>query len=182
MQGESESIGWSLAFEFTPAAIFGSAVGFSTATVLALPPLSMSPLAAGAAAFGGAWIGLQQFGSRKRPFPLAEFDRSEFDRSEFDRELSAVTELLVQADVSALVEQLAAPASSQAEDANELILEDVLALDTGSRVVRLFELNDTAGEMQARIDDHLRFAPRQVPPDATQELHDALAALRRSLR
>jgi hypothetical protein len=63
-----------------------------------------------------------------------------------------------------------------------LELDDVLAaIEPESRVVQLFEANDSAGEMQARIDRHLRSSPRQVP-DATQELHDALAALRRSLR
>ena len=45
-----------------------------------------------------------------------------------------------------------------------------------------FEPTDTAGEMQARIERHLNSSPPQSPPDATQELHDALAALRRSLR
>jgi hypothetical protein len=80
------------------------------------------------------------------------------------------------------VEQLGAHPAEDSEPAEELVLDDVLqALGPESRVVRLFEPSDTAGELQERIDRHLRSAPRPVP-DATQELHDALAALRRSLR
>ena len=91
-------------------------------------------------------------------------------------------ELLEEATVVGIVEQLGAQQVSEAEPAEELVLDDVLeAIGPDNRVVRLFEPNDTAGEMQERIDRHLRSGPRQVP-DATQELHDALAALRRSLR
>ena len=166
---------WGLAFEFAPAAIFGAAVGFSTATWLALPPLGTTPAAAGAAAFGAVWLGLNRFGSPGKAFPI-----SDFEKRELEVELSAVGELLEEADVVAIVEQLGA---STAKPGEELVLDDVLAaIEPESRVVRLFDANDTAGEMQARIDRHLRSSPRQIPPDATQELHDALAALRRSLR
>ena len=169
MQGRSESIGWAAAFEFTPAAIFGSAVVFATATWAALPPLSITPAAAGAAAFGGIWLALNRFGA-----PQGRFSVPEFDSPGFHAELSAVSELLEQADVVALVERLGASAPEVDEEDDELILEDVLERDADSRVVRLFKPNGTAGEMQDRIE--------QTPPDATQELHDALAALRRSLR
>ena len=176
MQGRSESIGWAAAFEFTPAAIFGSAVVFATATWAALPPLSLTPAAAGAAAFGGIWLALNRFGSTKEQFSVPEFDSPGFHA-----ELSAVSELLEQADVVALVEQLGASVP-EAEEDDELILEDVLERDEDSRVVRLFQPNETAGEMHDRVERHLQSTPRQTPPDATQELHDALAALRRSLR
>ena len=176
MTGKSEGIGWSLAFELAPAAIFGSAVGFAASTILAQPWSSMSPIAAGAAAFGGAWLGLAKFAGPKRQFAIAEFEQAEPDY-----EPSALHELLEQADVFGIVEQLGA--SSDEKPAEELVLDDVLAaVESDSRVVRLFEPTDTAGEMHARIEDHLRASPRQSPPDATQELHDALAALRRSLR
>jgi hypothetical protein len=166
---------WGLAFEFAPAAIFGATVGFATATWLALPPLGTTPAAAGAAAFGAVWLGLNRFGSPRKAFPI-----SDFEQPELEVELSAVGELLEEADVVAIVEQLGA---STAKLGEELVLDDVLAaIEPESRVVRLFDANDTAGEMQARIDRHLRSSPRQIPPDATQELHDALAALRRSLR
>lgn len=176
MQGESESIGWALAFEFAPAAIFGSAVAFASATYLALPQFSMTPLAAGAAALGGAWLALGKFGSPKGRFVL-----SEFEQPVVEYEQSSLGELLEQADVAGIVEQLGSFDEQPASE--ELVLDDVLAaVESDSRVVRLFEPNDTAGEMRARIEDHLRSSPRQTPPDATQELHDALAALRRSLR
>jgi len=176
MQGRGQSIGAALAFEFTPAAIFGSAVAISTATWLALPPLDMTPAASGAAAFGGIWLALYRFGT-PRSFPLPQFERPEIEV-----ELSSVGELLEQATVVGIVEQLGAQPMPRSEPVDELILDDVLeAIGPDDRVVQLFEPNDTAGEMQERIDRHLRSGPRQVP-DATQELHDALSALRRSLR
>ena len=170
-----ESIGWALAFEFTPAAIFGSATAFAAATFLALPQFGMTPVAAGAAAFGGIWLALSKFGSPGRTLALPAFEQAPL-------QLSPVTELLEQADVVAIVERLgAAPAKREIED--ELVLEDVLeAIESDSRVVRLFEPSDTAGEMQARIDRHLHSARHQAHSNAAQELHEALAALRRSLR
>ena len=176
MQGRGQSIGLSLALEFTPAVIFGTAVAVSTATWLVLPPLDITPAASGAAAFAGVWLALNKFGSPKG-FPLARFERPELPI-----EISPVSELLEQATVVGIVEQLGALPMAESAPSEELVLDDVLeALGPESRVVRLFEPNDTAGEMQERIDRHLRSGPRQVP-DATQELHDALAALRRSLR
>lgn len=178
MHGGGESIGWSLAFEFTPAVIFGSAVGFATATWMALSPLTMTPVAAGAAAFGGIWLGLSKFGAQEKAFPLPDFEQPPLET-----QLSAVAELLEEADVVGIVEQLGALPAEKRELDHELVLDDVLdAIEPESRVVRLFEPNDTAGEMQERIEHHLRSTPRQMPPDAAQELHDALAALRRSLR
>ncbi len=178
MSGGSNSIGSALAFELTPAVIFGSSVGYATATWMALAPLSITPVAAGAAAFGGIWLALSRFGAQPRPFPLTEFEQTPLES-----QLSAVSELLEQADVVGIVEQLGAASRKKQAIEDELVLDDVLeASEFESRVVRLFEANDTAGEMQARIDQHLRSTPRQALPDAAQELHDALAALRRSLR
>src|ERR687897_599132 len=159
-----ESIGWALAFEFSPTAIF-----------LGMPQFGMTPVAAGAAAFGGIWLGLNKFGSRGRALPLPAFEQPRL-------ELSPVSELLEQADVVALVEQLGAPRAER-EFEEELVLEDVLeAIESDSRVVRLFEPTDTAGEMQARVERHLHSARHQAQANAAQELHEALAALRRSLR
>ena len=67
----------------------------------------------------------------------------------------------------------------------ELLLDRALAyIGPDSRVVRLFEpaAMPTAGELKARIDRHLVESPRTAPPDASQDLYDALAELRRSLR
>lgn len=176
MTGRGQSIGAALAFELAPALIFGSAVAISTATWLVLPPLDLTPVASGAAAFGGIWLALKRFGA-PRGFPIPQFERPEIEL-----ELSSVGALLKEATVVGIVEQLGAQQVGEGESAEELVLDDVLeAIGPNDRVVRLFEPNDTAGKMQERIDRHLRSGPRQVP-DATQELHDALAALRRSLR
>jgi hypothetical protein len=176
MKGLGHSIGATLAFEFAPALIFGSAVAVSTATWLALPTVDMTPVASGAAAFGGIWLALNRFGSPQG------FALPQFERSEVEVELSSVGELLEEATVVGIVEQLGAQQVGKGESDEELVLDDVLeAIGPEDRVIRLFEPNDTAGKMQERIDRHLRSGPRQVP-DATQELHDALAALRRSLR
>ena len=171
-----ENIGWALAFEFAPAAIFGSATAFATATFLAWPQFAMEPVAAGAAAFGAIWLALSKFGSQGRALPLPEFEQPPL-------ELSALSELLEQADVVGIVEQLGAAPATKREIEEELVLEDVLdAIESDSRVVRLFEVSETAGEMQARIEKHLGSARHQAQANAAQELHEALAALRRSLR
>jgi hypothetical protein len=72
---------------------------------------------------------------------------------------------------------------AHAED--ELVLDDILAaLDSGSRVVRLFEpaAMPTPGQLKDRIDRHLGAGGVTPASDASQALHDALADLRRSLR
>jgi len=72
----------------------------------------------------------------------------------------------------------------QVADADELVLDDVLArLEDFSRVVRLFDRSamPTPGELKSRIDRHLE-TPASAPPDASQALHDALSQLRRTLR
>ena len=72
---------------------------------------------------------------------------------------------------------------AHAED--ELVLDDILAaLDSGSRVVRLFEpaAMPTPGQLKDRIDRHLGGGDVSPASDASQALHDALADLRRSLR
>lgn len=177
MKNGGESIIWALAFEFAPAAVFGTAVGFATSIWTGLPSFDVTPVASGGAAFGAVWLALHKFASHGRVFALTQFEEPEV---EF--ELSPVGELLEQADVVGIVERLRAAPAQEPPKAEELELDDVLAaIEPDSRVVQLFEPNGTAGEMQARIDRHLN-SPRQAPPDATQELHDALAALRRSLR
>lgn len=169
---------WAVAFEFAPAAIFGAAVAFATGIWMAIPILDLTPLASGGAALGVVWLGLHSYGSAARSFPLTEFEEPPMEV-----ELSSVSELLEQADVVAIVERLGSVQALESSQAGELELDDALpAVEPESRVIRLFEAIDTAGEMQARIDRHLRASPGQTRPDATQELHDALAALRRSLR
>ncbi|MDQ3246967.1 MAG: hypothetical protein M3Q52_08805 [Pseudomonadota bacterium] len=76
--------------------------------------------------------------------------------------------------------------------ADELLLDDALAAPAAdARVIQLFATAPlpTAGELQARIERHLgaRPAPESLEPlrlvgDDSDALHEALAALRHSLR
>ena len=169
-------------FEAFPAAIFGGASGFCTAVFLALPPLSTTPVAAGAAALGCSWLMLRRLGAPRRlylpQFAIEEFEPQAADFADEPEELLLEDRL----DEDELVlENEFHPAAAD----EELVLENPLPLvEEDSRVIRLFDpaKMQTAGEMQARIEQHLRDAPRPGMPDATQELHEALAALRQSLR
>jgi hypothetical protein len=163
---------WAVAFEVLPAAIFGGAVGLSSAAALAAPFASMTPVSAGAAAFGCAWLILRRIGSPRRLY-VHEFDLSAFEPQEADQE-PELDELVLDEPIVELDELIL----------DELALERSPAAQEESRVIRLFNPAEmqTAGEMQAQIERHLRTASRQVVPDATQELHEALAALRQSLR
>jgi hypothetical protein len=175
-----------LAFEFTPSAIFGSSVAFASATTLALPPFGAVPLCAGVGAFAVSWLVLRRFGAGSKSHSLANFDQSDLER-----ELEKLAEEMRGA------EPLAEGSADDSEP-DELILEDELVsaaedelvLDDplpspqeDSRVIRLFDpRTQTAGELQERIDHHLRTTTRPPLSDATQELHEALSALRQSLR
>lgn len=185
MRGSGESIFWALAFEFMPAVILGSAAAFAVATVTAVPLLDVIPLCAGVGAFMGSWLLLRKFGAGAKSLPMAVFDQTELER-----ELANLAEEMQRAEVLAdnsaedrepdelLLEEEVPPV---VED--ELVLDRPLPASEDSRVVRLFDpRTETAGEMQARIDRHLRNTPRPPLSDATQELHEALAALRSSLR
>lgn len=186
MRGSGESIVWALAFEFTPAVIFGSAVAFASATAMAVSRLDLFPLSAGIGAFMGSWLVLRKFGAGAQPLPLADFDQTELERElanlaeEMQRAEGLADEPAEDADLDELVLEDELPAPVE----DELILEDRLpAPEEDSRVIRLFDpRTETAGDMQARIDRHLRNTPRPPLSDATQELHEALAALRSSLR
>jgi len=177
MSKRGAGIIWELAFEVVPATIFGGASGFCIATFLAVQPLSTTPVAAGAAALGCTWLMLRRLGTRRRLY-LPQFAVEEFEPQDQAEEL--VLEDRLDEDELVLEDQLDPGA---AED--ELVLENPLPeVEEGSRVIRLFDpaKMQTAGEMQARIERHLRDAPRPGMPDATPELHEALAALRQSLR
>lgn len=82
---------------------------------------------------------------------------------------------------------VAEPVGCEVDPGQEpLLLDDILAeLGPDSRVVRLFGTGTvpTAGELKTRIDRHLdREASESQSRDAAQELHEALAKLRRSIR
>ena len=71
------------------------------------------------------------------------------------------------------------------EPADELLLDDRLALPAASRVVRLFDPRrfPDPGELNERIARHLaRGGPAAASADASDELRQALAELRSALR
>ena len=178
MKGNGEGIVWGLAFEFAPAAIFGSAAAFASAIALSLPRFGVVPLSTGVGAFAVSWLLLRRLGAGAGALPLADFDQSELER-----ELENLAAEMQRADGSAedelILEDKLPPLSE-----DELVLDDPLTgVDEDSRVIRLFDpASETAGQMQARIDRHLRTTARPPLSDATQELHEALSALRQSLR
>jgi len=186
MRGSGEGIVWKLAFEFVPAAIFGSAVAFASATALALPRLDAFPLSAGAAGFLLSWLLLRRLGGGANPLPLADFDQSELERefAKLEDEMQQAEALADGRAGDASLDELILEDELPAVLEDELLLEDKwIAPEEDSRVIRLFDpRTETAGEMQTRIEQHLRNTPRPPLSDATQELHEALAALRQSLR
>ena len=145
----------------------GAAAIYSAATAIVLSLLDASGgyVAIGAAvAFGGCLYGLRSIEPEYPDFIVPAFTRQELAFEE-PGEL-----LLTDAD------RLPAPAADDA-----LVLDDILAeIGPDSRVVRLFdrEAMPTPAQMKARIDRHLDSGRA---PDAAQELHEALAQLRRSL-
>jgi len=175
-----------LAFELVPAAIFGSSVGFASSTLLSLPRFGVVPLYSGVGAFALSWLVLRRLGAVPKSLPLADFDQSDLEReiAALADEMQAadpfVERSLEDSDLDELLLEDALPVISE----DELLLEDeLLPYSEDSRVIRLFDpRTETAGEMHERIDRHLRTTPRPQLSDATQELHEALSALRQSLR
>lgn len=156
--------------ERAASAAFAGAVGYA-AYVYLLPDLSQPTLGAytggaGALAYLAAARGQRALQPKAR-FAVPMFDVREIEPAPRD-------ELV-------LGEEDRLPLTRDAEAA--LVLDDVLAeLGPDSRVVRLFDSSamPTAGQLKARIDDHL--GQSTVDADASQALSDALAELRRSLR
>ena len=159
----------------------------SAATVFALAiaagayRLGLSPaIGALAAVLGGVagWriLALVQ---AETPTFLLEFEPGTLPEVEQPDEL-----ILTDADLYAPPAEREAQAVSEGDDT--LVLDDVLArIDEGSRVVRLFDpaAMPTPGQLRSRIDRHLASSISPgTPPDASKELHDALAELRRTLR
>ncbi len=191
MVGSRKSILSTLLLEITPAALFGTAVGVAASVFSARAAQPMAPILAGAAAFLGAWWCLKRVDSGA-VFRLPEFDEPLEPIDADEAQIDEVPPQPVHAEGAASeqdppgVEDMLPPPPTQSDPADELLLEDVIAsLGSESRVVRLFPPQQlpTPGELQTRIDHHLRLNPPQgASPDATQALHEAIADLRRSLR
>jgi hypothetical protein len=177
MRGRGTRILWAVALEGVPAVLFGAAAGFCASKLTGVAPLSVTPLEAGAAAFGIAWLALRLFCGNEPQFQMPIFNPADYEPGAIGGQL------LLAAPVSAEAE-LVLDEPISAEEDEELLLE-VRAWPQfdDPRVVRLFDpaRMPTAGELKERIDRHLH-SPDRVIPDAAQELHEAIAALRQSLR
>lgn len=173
------------------AALFGCAVGYSA--YLVLKGVVESAMAYGAAAGAlGAWISwrtLERMPGAASGFLLAPFELRAIEFVEPEEllltELAEGNELLLTERVEA-DELLLSDADRLTPAAPEpLVLDDILAeIGPDSRVVRLFDRRSmpTPGQLQARIDGHLRQTSGSAVPDASEALSNALAELRRSLR
>ena len=121
--------------------------------------------AAGTLAAGWCFYGLRSLRPVGREFKLAAFETIDLPEA---------------LPILDLTEPAPAP------DANELLLEDVLAaVGTDARVVRLFDpaAMPSPAELKARVDGYLDGgSSATAPPDASQALFDALSELRRSMR
>ena len=155
------------------AASLAAAVGFAAYQImLTFWALPVSAAAAGASAllaFPVACGLLRVLEGQPKPFSQPDFD------------LPAIEVTVVEELVLTDADKLQPP---QTDDALEL--DDVLVeIGQDSRVVQLFDPSamPTPGQLQARIDHHLRGGTsHSPPPDASDALFAALADLRRSLR
>jgi len=186
MKRSGKGIVSGLAFEFAPAAIFGSAVAFASATALALPRFDLISLSSGSGAFALSWLVLRRFGAGPKSLPMANFDQSDLER-EFASLAEEMQNAAAFSDAGhdhAELDEMLLEDELPSTEKDELLLENPLSsIQEDSRVIRLFDPRlETAGEIQERIDHHLRTTPRPQLSDATQELHEALSALRQSLR
>lgn len=174
-----------VALELLPAAVLNFAVSFALGSVLRSAEVQHSAqisVAAGCLVFLLAWRLLRMAGGSSDSFSLPAFEAplpeiEEVGEHGSEEDLPSATVIQGQF-ASAAVEQQFAD--------DELLLDDILEeLSPDARVVRLFDpaAMPTAGELRDRIDDHLRSArPRLKQPDATEELNEAIRALRQSLR
>jgi hypothetical protein len=174
MRARGTNIFWAVALEGGPAVLFGAAAAFCASKLAGVAPLGLMPVGVGVAAAGAAWIPLRLFRGNQPQFPMPRFDPADYEPEVVEAEEPLLLDVPVE-DELLLDEPVA--------EAEELLLEVRAWPESDSRVIRLFDpaRMPTAGELQERIDRHLQ-SPNRVIPDAAQELHDAIAALRQSLR
>jgi hypothetical protein len=148
------------------ATLLAGAVGYAAMSLAPALGLSASTTAL---SFLGCFYGLRRIEPEAQAFPL--------------REINSLPSIEPTSNVLELTD--ADRWYPQPADDDELLLDRELAhFGADSRVVRLFEPSamPTAGELKSRIDRHLLGSVQSAPPDASQDLYDALAQLRRSLR
>lgn len=158
------------AVESAAAACLGGAVAWSLWRLSSGGAMAIAvALAAGALVCLAARRALAHLGGAPAPFAVAEFAPAAVTAS-------AAPDVLI-----LTLDQAIDPPSNDAA----LLLDDALGAPAAdSRVVRLFDAAaiPTAGELQRRIDRHLRGGPDVAAgPDDSAALHEALAVLRRSL-
>lgn len=171
-----------LVVENAAAVMLAGAFGFSVHALLAgrfaaVPLIALSAVAGCVGYLLGRLI-MRQIGGEGVSYELRAFTPGALS-------FEAPEELLLTEQVELLLtdaERLRPSRSSE----DELVLDDILAkLGNQSRVVRLFDpaAMPTPGQLNARIEDHLRHAPtKDAAPDASEALYQALTELRRSLR
>ena len=171
-----ESIGWAMAFECVPAAIFGGARPLPALADCFLRPCCTSrrSLPAAGAVAGrrapGSLCG--RFGSRGSSGSC----QAGRVRTQFASRAPKLPGLRSRADVSDRSSELAARSTAELRIEDATVLEDVLAPDGFAESVDCStRTRTTAGELQARIERHHRRRHPGHCSDATQELHDALA-------
>jgi hypothetical protein len=155
------------------AAAFAAAVAFA-----ALRFGAVAAAVAGAASFAAVFRILGVIGATAPAFPI-EFEAPELPAAIEPEEMLLTDVYRPEDEEDELVLDNILPAPDAV-----LVLEDVLArLSEDSRVIRLFDpaAMPTPGEMKSRVDRHLQDSPVRTA-DASEELHTALADLRKSLR
>ena len=170
MAGEVQTGGLSRVVDLASAGTFAAALGYS---VLMLSESQAGSAAAAAGAFALALTILGRIADTPR-FAIADFAVGAVEPWQADE----LPELLL-ADLAELLLTDVLP------DGSELLLDDRLVSPGGdSRVIRLFDPRTlpTAGELHEQIEHHVRARDGAAYPDATAQLHQALAELRSSLR
>ena len=135
------------------------------------------------------WIAakaLRKVGTRKPQFVLRPFEFPELQLEPVEELVLTDADRLKHTIAQLSDELLLTDADRLHPTGDELVLDDILAeLGPDSRVVRLFDpaAMPTAGQLNARIEQHLRGIPSPAAPqDASQALYEALNELKRSLR
>lgn len=120
--------------------------------------------------FAACIYGLRSIAPAPQSFALADIEAAEI-------EAEVVDELVLRSE-----DEFEPPQPAAAEE--PMVLDDILAeLGPDARVVRLFDpaAMPTPAQMRAKIDRHLQDKNSAAPPDASSQLFEALAELRRSI-
>ena len=172
------------------AALLGAAVGFVLFLLLPGGVAQQARIAVTAASavvvFWLATKALRSIGATKPQFILRPFEFPELQLDEVEELLLTDADRL-KLTIAQLADELVLTDADRLHPlSEELMLDDILAeLGPDSRVVRLFDpaAMPTAGQLNARIEQHLHGTPSPAAPaDASQALYDALSELKRSLR